>query len=157
MWHLVKIIFSDQGENSVNNRPGQTFCSAEPQNPAFKKAREVAPALPYPEVKAIMKMPGAAVVLIVRHPFTRWPTEMAILEMWNPKTRCLVCFANLSSSSDSPVYAVFCFQAGLGFQRQAGKTNSRQRLSWEVVLRERLRHAIIFTLSKVREENGARF
>jgi len=35
------------------------------------QAREVAPALPYPEVKAIMKMPGAAVVLIVRHPFTR--------------------------------------------------------------------------------------
>ena len=42
-----------------------------PPNHAKKKGREVAPALPYPEVKAIMEMPGAAVLLIVRHPFTR--------------------------------------------------------------------------------------
>ena len=35
------------------------------------KGREVAPALPYSEVKAIMEMPGAVVLIIVRHPFTR--------------------------------------------------------------------------------------
>jgi len=35
------------------------------------QGREVAPAVAYPELKAIMEMPSAAVVIIVRHPFTR--------------------------------------------------------------------------------------
>ena len=76
---MLKEYFSDQGENSFNNQSGWTCFFS--KNHVEKKAREVAPALPYPEVKAIMEMPGAAVVLIVRHPFTRSVLPLVLVSL----------------------------------------------------------------------------
>ena len=65
-------------------------------------------------------MPGAAVVLIVRHPFTRWGwwdgnlgdfdlwcLSVYICCKWNPSTRCLVCVLPTSLPPAAVAFSVF--------------------------------------------------
>ena len=147
-WQMLKQYFSDQGENSFNNQSGWTCFFS--KNHVEKKAREVAPALPYPEVKAIMEMPGAAVVLIVRHPFTRsvllWclfnSLDLVLLQVkfiskmpgYSWCAFCLIVFhLQLSKKVFVASRLISAFRDKLERQTPGNAYLERWILSWEVI------------------------